>query len=85
MSRAGDERTQEIARDGRDGQRPRAPEQAREPAAGPVPAAQPVAAHCRPARATAVDILCPVCGIEMRPEHAHYRCLQCGYRDSCCF
>lgn len=43
------------------------------------------AAHCPPGRATAVDILCPVCGIEMHPEHAHYRCPQCGYRDSCCF
>jgi hypothetical protein len=28
---------------------------------------------------------CPTCNIEMRPEHAHYRCPTCGYRDSCCF
>ena len=28
---------------------------------------------------------CPNCTIPMQPEHAHYRCLQCGYRDSCCF
>lgn len=28
---------------------------------------------------------CPSCGTEMRPEHAHYRCPACGYRDSCCF
>ncbi|MEZ4368391.1 MAG: hypothetical protein R2939_19245 [Kofleriaceae bacterium] len=28
---------------------------------------------------------CPSCGTEMRPEHAHYRCGRCGYRDSCCF
>ena len=26
---------------------------------------------------------CPMCGGEMRPEHAHYRCA-CGWRDSCC-
>ncbi len=28
---------------------------------------------------------CPTCLIEMHPEHAHYRCPLCGYRDSCCF
>lgn len=28
---------------------------------------------------------CPQCDSEMRPEHAHYRCASCGYRDSCCF
>ncbi|HUY61073.1 MAG TPA: hypothetical protein VMW49_04280 [Candidatus Dormibacteraeota bacterium] len=27
---------------------------------------------------------CPQCGVEMLPEHAHYRCPRCGYRDSCC-
>jgi hypothetical protein len=26
---------------------------------------------------------CPMCGGELRPEHAHYRC-SCGWRDSCC-
>ena len=26
---------------------------------------------------------CPLCGGELRPEHAHYRC-GCGWRDSCC-
>jgi hypothetical protein len=25
----------------------------------------------------------PLCGGELRPEHAHYRCA-CGWRDSCC-
>ena len=29
--------------------------------------------------------LCPDCLHPMRPEHAHYRCPNCGYRDSCCF
>lgn len=28
---------------------------------------------------------CPSCGAQMLPEHAHYRCGACGYRDSCCF
>jgi hypothetical protein len=28
---------------------------------------------------------CPTCMIEMQPEHAHYKCAKCGYRDSCCF
>ena len=28
---------------------------------------------------------CPNCSTEMQPEHAHYKCPACGYRDSCCF
>jgi hypothetical protein len=28
---------------------------------------------------------CPSCNTLMQPEHAHYRCATCGYRDSCCF
>lgn len=28
---------------------------------------------------------CPTCMVEMQPEHAHYKCPSCGYRDSCCF
>jgi hypothetical protein len=32
-----------------------------------------------------LSIICPTCSTEMQPEHAHYRCLKCGYRDSCCF
>jgi len=28
-------------------------------------------------------VCCPLCGGELRPEHAHYRCA-CGWRDSCC-
>lgn len=27
---------------------------------------------------------CPHCGGDMAPEHAHYRCTACGWRDSCC-
>ena len=33
---------------------------------------------------TDLSIQCPTCGTAMQPEHAHYRCLRCGYRDSCC-
>jgi hypothetical protein len=28
--------------------------------------------------------ICPNCGQQMKPEHAHYRCAYCGYRDTCC-
>jgi len=28
--------------------------------------------------------ICPGCGATMAPEHAHYRCRMCGYRDTCC-
>jgi hypothetical protein len=27
---------------------------------------------------------CPMCGGGMAPEHAHFRCTGCGWRDSCC-
>jgi len=27
---------------------------------------------------------CPLCGGALRPEHAHFRCAACGWRDSCC-
>jgi hypothetical protein len=42
------------------------------------PAPDPVK-HCD------LSTTCPQCDSQMRPEHAHYRCLKCGYRDSCCF
>ena len=32
-----------------------------------------------------LSMTCPTCGTLMAPEHAHYRCGTCGYRDSCCF
>jgi transposase len=31
-----------------------------------------------------LSTLCMACGDPMRPEHAHYRCPSCGWRDSCC-
>jgi hypothetical protein len=33
---------------------------------------------------TDISTMCLNCGTEMQPEHAHYRCLGCGWRDSCC-
>jgi hypothetical protein len=27
---------------------------------------------------------CPLCGGDLAPEHAHFRCGACGWRDSCC-
>jgi hypothetical protein len=31
-----------------------------------------------------LSVTCLVCGTGMNPEHAHYRCPACGWRDSCC-
>jgi len=36
------------------------------------------------APASDLSVTCLVCGSDMRPEHAHYRCPACGWRDSCC-
>lgn len=30
------------------------------------------------------SVICGHCYGVMRPEHAHYRCYNCGERDSCC-
>lgn len=27
---------------------------------------------------------CPHCGGNLAAEHAHFKCRQCGWRDSCC-
>jgi len=27
---------------------------------------------------------CPLCGDSLHPEHAHFKCRACGWRDSCC-
>jgi len=40
------------------------------------------AATCRSPLGTFAD--CPQCGGDMAPEHAHFRCRSCGWRDSCC-
>ncbi|HEY5173405.1 MAG TPA: hypothetical protein VIK54_16910 [Acidimicrobiia bacterium] len=37
-----------------------------------------------PSRPCDLSVTCFVCGAGMRPEHAHYRCPACGWRDSCC-
>jgi Zn finger protein HypA/HybF involved in hydrogenase expression len=38
-----------------------------------------------PAKQCDLSTTCPNCSAQMQPEHAHYRCGECGYRDSCCF
>jgi Zn finger protein HypA/HybF involved in hydrogenase expression len=38
-----------------------------------------------PAPVCDLTTTCPTCMVEMQPEHAHYKCPSCGYRDSCCF
>ena len=37
------------------------------------------------AKACHPDVMCPTCNIKLVPEHAHMKCPQCHYRDSCCF
>ena len=54
-----------------------------QPAASESPATRQVAPERE--RTCALATVCPDCGVEMNPEHAHYRCPSCGYRDSCCF
>lgn len=27
---------------------------------------------------------CPLCSGPLTPEHAHFKCKACGFRDSCC-
>ncbi|MBV8757344.1 MAG: hypothetical protein JO257_08725 [Deltaproteobacteria bacterium] len=38
-----------------------------------------------PARDLDFSTTCPNCSAQMLPEHAHYRCPACGYRDSSSF
>jgi hypothetical protein len=51
-----------------------------------VPVAAQVAADvtgsCRSVLGTYPE--CPMCGGDLFPEHAHFRCGGCGWRDSCC-
>lgn len=42
-------------------------------------------AHVEPVKQCDLSTTCPSCATQMLPEHAHYRCPSCGYRDSCCF
>jgi hypothetical protein len=56
---------------------PRARHAAARPEQAPVPEAEVAEAD--------LSTMCPSCTIEMYPEHAHYRCPVCGYRDSSSF
>ncbi|MCU0261381.1 MAG: hypothetical protein MUE78_10205 [Ilumatobacteraceae bacterium] len=42
----------------------------------------PVTEACRSSLGTFGE--CPLCGGTLRPEHAHFKCAGCGWRDSCC-
>jgi hypothetical protein len=45
----------------------------------------PAACATAAARATLGTFAeCPLCGGDLVPEHAHFRCPGCGWRDSCC-
>ncbi len=46
---------------------------------------KPVPAAVEPSTAVDLTTTCPTCMIEMQPEHAHYKCGSCGYRDSSSF
>jgi len=48
--------------------------------------AQPAAQASTPLCNTRYAIFseCPQCGHALHPEHAHYKCAGCGWRDSCC-
>ncbi len=45
----------------------------------------PPSAELRVGRSADLSTICPSCNTQMQPEHAHYKCPACGYRDSCCF
>ena len=46
------------------------------------PSVGPVFDQCRARYGTFTE--CPLCGNGLIPEHAHYKCTTCGWRDSCC-
>jgi hypothetical protein len=49
----------------------------------PFPPFDPPACHLDRSPLGTFDA-CPLCGGAMAPEHAHFRCGSCGWRDSCC-
>lgn len=44
--------------------------------------ASDTAGSCRSTLGTYAE--CPLCGGSLFPEHAHFKCSGCGWRDSCC-
>jgi hypothetical protein len=44
----------------------------------------PFSAPAVPCSALATFEECPMCASALEPEHAHFRCPHCGWRDSCC-
>jgi len=58
---------------------------ARPDVAPPVAIVDPAHRGVDPARDLDLSTTCPNCAAEMLPEHAHYKCPGCGYRDSSSF
>lgn len=50
----------------------------------PFPSEDSAAAACLPRNPLGTFPGCPMCDGELAPEHAHFRCTSCGWRDSCC-
>ena len=46
---------------------------------------KPVGAAVELSASVDLTTTCPTCMVEMQPEHAHYQCGSCGYRDSSSF
>jgi len=40
--------------------------------------------NAEPRKTCDLSTVCPLCGTDMYQETSHYRCGECGYRDSCC-
>lgn len=51
-------------------------------ASGSVMTAADTVGGCRSVHGTYAE--CPLCGADLFPEHAHFKCSGCGWRDSCC-
>lgn len=52
------------------------------PPVPPVMTAADTTGGCRSVQGTYPE--CPLCGADLFPEHAHFKCSGCGWRDSCC-
>ncbi len=49
-----------------------------------MPPRSPVAARTGSRSPQGTFAWCPVCDGRLEPEHAHFRCTGCGWRDGCC-
>jgi hypothetical protein len=58
------------------------PQPATSPLDAPATSRADAPSTCRSPLGTYAE--CPLCGSDLFPEHAHFRCTGCGWRDSCC-